>query len=195
MSKAEVTRLNILRKAFDLVYANGYQLTSIDDIIAQTDVTKGAFYYHFKNKDTMGLAMIREVMYPGMYDAMVGPLKESKNPIADLYAMMSALLLQNPFFRVKFGCPAINLIEEMAPVNRSFQIALQKLVEEWQDAIASTIEQGKKTGAIRNDVNGKQVAAFISAGYGGIRNMGKLYGKQCYMIYLKELKKYLYTLQ
>ncbi len=48
MKKAEVTRLNILQKAFELIYVNGYQTTSIDQIIATTQVTKGAFFYHFK---------------------------------------------------------------------------------------------------------------------------------------------------
>ena len=43
MSKAAATRLTILQKAFELVYANGYQATSIDDILIKTAVTKGAF--------------------------------------------------------------------------------------------------------------------------------------------------------
>ncbi|HZY79546.1 MAG TPA: TetR/AcrR family transcriptional regulator [Cyclobacteriaceae bacterium] len=193
--KADNTRGLILKKAFDLTYAHGYQLTSIDDIIAQTHVTKGAFYYHFRNKDTMGIAMIKEVLYPGMQDALVKPLMAGRDPVAEIYDMMEALLLHNPFFNIKYGCPAINLIEEMASVNRQFHKALLELVEEWQNAIAATIEKGKKTGRIDRHVSGKQVAIFISAGYGGTRNMGKLYGRPCYLTYLKELKKYLNSLR
>jgi TetR/AcrR family transcriptional repressor of nem operon len=62
MKKAATTRLTILQKAFELIYVKGYQTTSIDDIIATTQVTKGAFYYHFKNKDEMGLAIINEIL-------------------------------------------------------------------------------------------------------------------------------------
>jgi hypothetical protein len=43
MKKSAATRLMILQKAFELIYAKGYQTTSIDDIIATTKVTKGAF--------------------------------------------------------------------------------------------------------------------------------------------------------
>lgn len=43
MNKAESTRLTILEKAFKLIYEKGYQTTSIDDILATTKVTKGAF--------------------------------------------------------------------------------------------------------------------------------------------------------
>jgi TetR/AcrR family transcriptional regulator, transcriptional repressor for nem operon len=64
MSKATATRLNLLQKAFELIYTKGYQTTSIDDILATTQVTKGAFYYHFKTKDDMGLAIIHEILKP-----------------------------------------------------------------------------------------------------------------------------------
>jgi AcrR family transcriptional regulator len=195
MSKADNTRAIILRKAFDLTYAHGYQLTSVDDIIAQTHVTKGAFYYHFKNKDSMGLSMIKEVLYPGMHEALIKPLMHGADPVAEIYEMMKGLLLHNRFFHVKYGCPAVNLIEEMAPVSKPFQKALQSLVEEWHDAIATTIENGKASGKINRHVNGKQVAGFVSAGYAGTRNMGKLYGEPAYVSYLRELKKYLETLR
>lgn len=195
MSKADATRLTILRKAFDLIYAHGYQLTSVDDIIAETHVTKGAFYYHFTNKDAMGLAVIKEVMYPGMRQALIAPLLHGGNAISEIHHMMTALLLHNKFFDTRYGCPAINLIEEMAPVSKPFQKALRVLIEDWQNAIAQVVENGKAAGTIAHHVNGKQVAYFISAGYGGVRNMGKIYGEGCYRTYLKELKKYLESLR
>jgi TetR/AcrR family transcriptional regulator, transcriptional repressor for nem operon len=66
MSQAQETRVMILRKAFELIYKRGYQATSIDNIVATTSVTKGAFFYHFPNKEKLGLALINEVMYPGL---------------------------------------------------------------------------------------------------------------------------------
>ncbi|RWX03767.1 TetR/AcrR family transcriptional regulator [Flavobacterium cerinum] len=194
MSKAAATRLNILQKAFELVYKNGYRTTSIDEIIATTQVTKGAFFYHFKNKDEMGIAMINEVMYPGLYNDMVVPLVNSSEPITEIYDSMHALLLENPFFIVKYGCPAINLVEEMASYNETFKTALGRLTSQWQEAIATALENGKAAGKIRQDVNTAQVAQFILSGYGGIRNLGKIYGKEIYTGHLNELKNYLNNL-
>jgi TetR/AcrR family transcriptional repressor of nem operon len=193
-SKAAATRLNILQKAFELIYKNGYRTTSVDDIIATTQVTKGAFFYHFKNKDEMGLAMINEIVYPGMHKAMTEPLANCQDPINELYKMMHALLLEDPFFVVKYGCPAINLIEEMANYNPAFNSQLMHLSDKWQRAIIKCLDNGKTSGKIRPEINSKQVANFIIAGYGGIRNLGKMYGKDCYTSYLSELKRYLGTL-
>lgn len=194
MSKAAATRLHILQQAFGLVYRNGYQATSVDDIIAAAQLTKGAFFYHFKTKDDMGLAMINEVMYPGMHGAMVVGLQRSADPAKDIYAMMRHLLLKEPLFDVRFGCPAVNLTEEMSPLNEQFRKALSRLINEWRDAMQASIESGQQMGRIRKEVDARQVACFIAAGYNGIRNMGKALGASCYTTYLQELKNYLSTL-
>ncbi|MFC6102156.1 TetR/AcrR family transcriptional regulator [Olivibacter domesticus] len=191
MSKAATTRLTILQKAFYLIYRKGYQATSIDDIIATTQVTKGAFFYHFKSKEEMGLAMIHEIMYPGMYASMIKPLLDADDPLNEIYEMMKALLLKNPFFEVKYGCPAINLIDEMAPLNEAFRKALMQLIVQWQEAIKNTLLIAQKKGKINKELMPEQIALFVSSGYSGIRNMGKIFGKTCYKTYLNELKKYL----
>ena len=195
MSKAADTRLAILQKAFNLVYTRGYQATSIDEIIATTRVTKGAFFYHFSNKEAMGLAMINEVMFPGMHRALVAPLADSGDPVREIFVMMKGLLLTNPFFQAKYGCPAINLIDEMAPLNKEFSKALSRLVVQWQEAIEEILRAGKAAGLIRKDVDILQTTYFIMSGYGGIRNLGKIYGKECYGSYLKGLKQYLKSLE
>jgi AcrR family transcriptional regulator len=191
MSKGAQTRQTILGVAFELTYAHGFQSTSIDEILKKTHVTKGSFFHHFKNKEEMGLAMIEEIMYPGMYRSMIEPLLNGDQPIEEIYAMMEGLLNNDQFFNVKYGCPAINLIDEMAPLNESFNMALSKLSVNWQKAIEDSLRKAKSTGQISSGTDCKRVALFIMSGYGGIRNLGKLYGRACYSAYLTELKTYL----
>jgi len=194
MSKANATRLMILNKAFELIYKNGYQATSIDVIIATTQVTKGAFFYHFKNKEEMGLALINEVMHPGMIPYMTQALTQSADFKTGVYEMMKNLLLKAPFFNIEYGCPAVNLIDEMAPVNEQFKTALMKLVREWQQAIEAAFTKAQKEGQFQNKHDAKQVALYITANYGGVRNMGKVFGKDAYTMFLKQFKIYLDTL-
>jgi TetR/AcrR family transcriptional regulator, transcriptional repressor for nem operon len=195
MTKASATRLMILEKAFELIYTKGYQTTSIDEIIATTKVTKGAFYYHFNNKDEMGLAIINEIVKPTMQDAFIKPLQDAKNPIKEIYRMIKALLLDNPFLKLEYGCPAGNLTQEMTPWNVEFGKALSELILEWQQTIENCIRSGKANGTVRKNVNPQQVAYFIMSSYWGIRNFGKVYNSaECYHSYLKELKTYLNSL-
>ncbi|MXO05699.1 TetR/AcrR family transcriptional regulator [Flavobacterium sp. HBTb2-11-1] len=196
MSKAANTRLTILQKAFELIYTKGYQTTSIDEIIATTKVTKGAFYYHFKTKDEMGVAIIEEILKPTMMERYVKPTEKSQNPIEDFYNMISYLLLEDPFLQLEYGCPVGNLTQEMTPWSTKFSDALADLVNLWKEKIIEAVEKGKEEGLIRKDVVGEQVAFFILSGYWGIRNFGKLQNdKSVYDVYLQEFKKYLNSLK
>lgn len=196
MGKAAATRLTILQKAFELIYINGYQSTSIDDIIATTQVTKGAFFYHFKNKEEMGLAVINEMMEQTMGKMLLEPLLSSENPLKAIYEMMEYLLIQDPYLQIKYGCPTNNLIQEMAPLNEKFSEALSKIMNQMLLAMENAIGKAKNLGLVKAEVNSKGVAIFVASGYGGIRNLGKLYGtSNYYQAYLKALKSYLDSLQ
>jgi len=196
MSKAKATRHDILQKAFELVYTHGYQTTSIDDIIATTKVTKGAFYYHFKSKDDMGVAIINEILKPTMQASFIEPMEESEDPVKDIYKMMKHLLLENPFLQVAHGCPVGNITQEMTPWNEDFSKALNELIDLWKQTVIRSLKKAKAKGLINKTVNPEQVAYFIISGYWGIRNFGKLYNnKESYKVYLKELKIYLENLR
>ncbi|MBW8522654.1 TetR/AcrR family transcriptional regulator [Chryseobacterium chendengshani] len=191
MKKSQETRLNILRKAFDLIYKNGYQKTSVDEIIATTQVTKGAFYYHFKTKDEMGLAILEELLKPTFTSAFIEPLQNTENALESIYDLMNHILMEDSLLTIENGCPASNFAQEMAPWNIDFTKALNKLSKQWENAMTNAIEKSMKQGLIKNDINAREVAIFVMSGYWGIRNLGKLTNnKSVYLIYLQGLKTY-----
>lgn len=49
-------RLRLLDAARDLFRAKGYAATTVDDLCAEAQVTKGAFFHHFKTKEALGVA-------------------------------------------------------------------------------------------------------------------------------------------
>jgi TetR/AcrR family transcriptional repressor of nem operon len=196
MKKSEATRQNILQKAFELIYTNGYQTTSVDEIIATTQVTKGAFYYHFKTKDEMGLAIINERMKPTFKNTFIDPFQSDVNPLDTIYNLMHYLLMENEDLKVEYGCPASNFTQEMAPWNIEFTKALNELSLEWEKAMIDAIEKGKENGKIKSDINAKEVTVFVMSGYWGVRNLGKLENsKSVYLVYLKGLKSYFDSLK
>jgi TetR/AcrR family transcriptional repressor of nem operon len=196
MKKAEATRLNILEKAFELIYVKGYRTTSIDDIIATTKVTKGAFYYHFKNKDEMGVSIINELLKPSLTSSFIAPLLNDSDPLDAIYNLMHNLLIENEFLKVEYGCPASNLTHEMTPWNADFHHALNDLTRQWIKTMADSLENGKKKGSVRANVDSLQATMFVMSGYWGIRNFGKLENsKKVYLPFLRELRNYLDSLR
>lgn len=192
MKKSEFTRQTLLQNAFQLIYVKGYQSTSIDDIIATTHVTKGAFFHHFRNKEDMGLALIKEFMQDTIGEMMLAPLLNSEKPLEDIYNLMRHLLLESPLIQAKYGCPTHNLIQEMAPISPAFKKALLEINEHTQKMFLNILDNAKLKGKIQQNVDCQQVVLFISVGYAGIRTIGKLYDDdKKYHSYLALLKAYL----
>lgn len=196
MKKSEATRQNILQKAFEVIYMHGYQTTSVDEIIATTQVTKGAFYYHFKTKDDMGLAIINELMIPGFKKTFIDPFNVDENPLDTIYNLLHFLLMESKDLKVEYGCPASNFAQEMAPWNIKFTQVLNTLSLEWKKTIINSIEKGKDKGYINKSVKGDEVAVFILSGYWGVRNLGKIKNsKSVYITFLNAVKTYLLSLK
>ena len=196
MDKAELTRLHILEKSFELIYKSSYKAASIDKIIDITQVTKGAFYYHFKNKEEMGIAMINEVVAPRLATLLITPLKNTDDPLTTIYKTIRKNLLEENDFDIQYGCPINNLVQEMSPIKETFRHTLQAVIDNWRKAIAQELDQGKKNGKVNKNIDSKSVADFIIVGYEGLRGTGKVYqNRMLYKSYIKQLRIYLNALR
>lgn len=58
-TKGESTREKLLDAAKSLVMDKGFAGTSIDDILKQTGLTKGAFFHHFKGKSDLARELVK----------------------------------------------------------------------------------------------------------------------------------------
>lgn len=60
MARTNSQRGKILKVARDIVLRKGFGGTSIDEIIAAAEITKGGFFYHFRGKSDLARAMMRD---------------------------------------------------------------------------------------------------------------------------------------
>ena len=51
--KENTTKGRIIKAAWDLFYENGYEDTTIEEIIELSETYKGSFYHYFKGKDAL----------------------------------------------------------------------------------------------------------------------------------------------
>ena len=57
-TKGEKTRQHIIHKATVLFTKNGFNHTSLSQILTATGLAKGGFYFHFSSKESLALAVI-----------------------------------------------------------------------------------------------------------------------------------------
>ncbi|MGO8655968.1 TetR/AcrR family transcriptional regulator, partial [Rhizobium ruizarguesonis] len=58
MRKGEETRTRILDVAEAAVLQKGFGGTSIEELIAETGITKSGFFYHFRDKNELAKALL-----------------------------------------------------------------------------------------------------------------------------------------
>jgi AcrR family transcriptional regulator len=51
--KRQSTKSRIVKAAWNLFYKNGYDQTTVEDIITASKTSKGTFYHYFKGKEAL----------------------------------------------------------------------------------------------------------------------------------------------
>jgi len=70
----------LVRAARNLMLAQGYPITSVDDIIKAAGVSKGSFYHYFDSKEELALAAMHEFLSDGAALMMEGPFRNIGDP-------------------------------------------------------------------------------------------------------------------
>ncbi len=163
------TRERLLQAAFREIYRSGFQSAGLDTILASAGVTKGALYYYFKSKQTLGYAVVEEVISPDNYSQWVRPLQSGKDPIDTLIGIVQGISVRRE--DVRGGCQLINLAQEMSPLDAGFRKRLAIIFHTWREAVASVLREGQTHGRVRRDVKAADAAGLLIAmveGYGSL---------------------------
>ena len=167
------TREHLLQAAFREVYRYGFQNAGIDTILAGTNVTKGALYYHFESKEALGYAIVEEIVAVMAHDRWLRPLQQGrdKNPIDALIGIVEATPGRPR--DAKAGCPLANLAQEMSLLDEQFRKRLQRIFHAWQEGIATALRRGQYQGTVRRDLVPEEAASFLIAMVEGYEVLGK----------------------
>ena len=169
----ERTRERLLQAAFREVYRYGFQSAGIDTILAATNVTKGALYYHFESKEALGYAIIEEVVAKFPRDRWLLPLERSKDkdPIDVLIGIVQSIPSRPR--DLKAGCPLVNLAQEMSQLDEQFRKRLERIFHAWQEGIATALRRGQSQGTVRRDLVPEEAASFLIAMVEGYEVLAK----------------------
>jgi len=163
----------LLQAAFREVYRYGFQSAGIDTILAATNVTKGALYYHFESKEALGYAIVEEVVSKLTHDRWMLPLQrnQDKDAIDTLISIVRAI--PHGPRDVKAGCPLVNLAQEMSQLDEQFRKRLEKIFQAWQEGIAMALRKGQSQGTVRRDLVPEEAASLLVAMVEGYEVLAK----------------------
>ena len=92
MARATATRSRILDIAQESVLAKGFDATSIDEIVAAAEITKGGFFYHFPDKNALARALLER--YVAEEDAIFDRLFARARELSDDPLQVALIVLK-----------------------------------------------------------------------------------------------------
>jgi TetR/AcrR family transcriptional repressor of nem operon len=161
------TREEIIRKGAELIHAQGFNATGLQQILQTAGIPKGSFYFYFKSKEDFGLeiidyfnAIISGIFTRYLSDKTTPPLKR----LEKLFDFYEAAFQKSG---CSLGCPIGNLSLELADTSERLRVHLGGVIETRIKQIELCLQDAKRDKSLPASLNTADAARFIFHGFEG----------------------------
>lgn len=150
--------------AIDCFATHGYQGTTIDRIARAAGVTKGALYYHFKDKEDLLFAAVRDRVgdFERRVVTAVTPIEDAAKVLRQIADSCLFVATRNNHRRF-----LLTLMVEAIDSNADLACQFREMMGRFRAFVAGIIKVGQKQGDFRFDVEPEIAAQVLIAGIMG----------------------------
>lgn len=166
MSKGEQTRQRILDIVEAAVLSKGFEATSIDEIIAEAEITKSGFYYHFADKNMLARAMLKRYIADNdtVFDSVFDRARElSDDPLQFFLVGLNMLAeLMEDLPTAHPGCLVASICYQERLFDREVVALTAQSVLSWNTRFRNYIEDIAAAYPPRDKVDLDNIADMLS---------------------------------
>ena len=167
MARGGETRTKILDVAQESVLAKGFDATSIEEIVANAEITKSGFFYHFRDKNALAQALIERhiEVEDQLFDDIFARARElGDDPLQTM--LIGLKLMAELLDNMPDGHPGC-IVATAAYQDRLFDSKVRetnaRAVLGWRNRFRAMIDDILKMYPMRDDVDLDHLADMISA--------------------------------
>ena len=160
-TKGTRTRQNIIEQSMQLFSVKGYFNTSISDILAAADLTKGGLYGHFASKEDIWYSVYDEavVIWKGI---VFRGIRNNSDPLRRIEKFIENDMLDYLGGEVfEGGCFFLNMLVELSGQSASMSRHILRGFVRLSGLIRSWLEEADQKGMLQENLDFKEVANFI----------------------------------
>ena len=193
--KRMATMHRMQTKGLELFYKNGFYNTSVDDILKELSLSKGAFYYHFPSKEDFFISIVQNLIVRKVYSMLIEPIEGTEDPTESLLKCFENALAIAEHNELDYGFVLANFINEFNGRNDEISKYLRDIYKVWEVNIITTLQKGKTDGYIARHIDSEGVAVYLISSYMGIRMlMVEGNSRALAYHYMQQTRKYLKSL-
>ncbi|WP_354641702.1 ScbR family autoregulator-binding transcription factor [Kitasatospora camelliae] len=185
--RAQRTRTLVLAAAAELFASKGFPATSITDIAQQVGLTKGAVYFHFKNKEDMAIAVVEAnyLLWPTLLDEVRAEGLDPLQTLRELLDRTAHTFHTNVIVRATSRLQAERtLIGSQLP---------QPYVG-WIEILTTLLAEARGAGQVRRDMTPEALARVIVAAFYGMQHISDvLHGQADLMERWAEVREVIFS--
>jgi TetR/AcrR family transcriptional repressor of nem operon len=162
----------VLEKAMQVFWAQGYEATSMQDLVDAMGINRGSLYDTFGDKHALYMAALtryRADSLAKMRAAMAG----ADTPRAALAAAFARIIGVVEKRGDRRGCFVCNTAVELGPHDTALAAAVADTFETIAATLEEQVSKGQETGEIRSDRDAGELARYLTANLNGLRVMAK----------------------
>lgn len=178
--RADTTRLQILRAASRQFARKSYSLVSLDDILADAEVTKGAMYFHFRSKHALAVAIVdyRAAAARASVDQLLARKLSGLETLIDISYLVAIEDIGDEMARA-----GLNLLESVGRTDGQ----QANLLGQWVTAFAAVAGKAVRDGDITEDCDPESVGRLLVSMYLGLRQTSNLADPERYLHDLEKM--------
>src|SRR2546427_183296 len=190
----KTTREAILTAALRLMHVHGYHATSLDDVLRESGVGKGNFYYHFRSKEELGYAILDQIV-AGFVERTLEPCFADPTgaPLAQIRCFLDRIEQAQRDHKCMGGSAMGNLASELSDVHEGFRKRLASVFTTWHARFAEALAEAKRRDEVVAACEPDATARFVVASLEGDRKSTRLNSSHSQISYavfcLKKKKK------
>jgi TetR/AcrR family transcriptional regulator, transcriptional repressor for nem operon len=150
----------VLRTASTLFLTKGFQVTSMDEIVALSKVSKTNIYYHYKSKEELLLAIVDQLI--SRYEERISrALTQDMSISAKMERLFRILTEDNEQNDYVGGCPFLTLYTQTSHSSPEARAKIKAFFDKQLQVVEQLLEEGVEKKELRSNLPVHETAALI----------------------------------
>jgi len=161
----------VLDRAMDVFWRQGYEATSVSNLLEATGLQKGSLYQAFGDKHSLFMTVLERYMAHG--EELAERIFREVPAGEAVATWISTMHQESERVGCERGCFLWNTTSELAPHDSEVRVLLNAHFTRMSVRITDVIRRGQAEGAYRTDVSAESLTTFLMTAAAGIVAMNK----------------------